>query len=203
MECNWKFAEKFIIWKWKQNKNKIWALKMILCYDLTRRKLSATRRLQSNCSEPHLVARDDSSGLERVWKPSQPVYCKQSRTGNRRRWVVSPIIWPSSYVYPKTEMAHVGGEKKKAQSLQFIGCTLAPYVGVPGFISRPGDLLSWLLLRRRTVLDFEFVRKRVWLLTQGSRVRFQALPDFSEQQWVWNGVHSASWTIWGATWMKK
>jgi hypothetical protein len=31
-----------------------------------------------------------------------------------------------------------------------------------------------------------------WLLTQGSRVRFPALPDFSEQQWVWNGVHSAS-----------
>jgi hypothetical protein len=32
----------------------------------------------------------------------------------------------------------------------------------------------------------------VWLLTQGSRVGFTALPDFSEQQWVWNGVHSAS-----------
>jgi hypothetical protein len=31
-----------------------------------------------------------------------------------------------------------------------------------------------------------------WLLTQGSMVRFPALPDFSEQQWVWNGVHSAS-----------
>jgi hypothetical protein len=31
-----------------------------------------------------------------------------------------------------------------------------------------------------------------WLLTQGSRFRFPALPDFSEQQWVWNGVHSAS-----------
>jgi hypothetical protein len=29
------------------------------------------------------------------------------------------------------------------------------------------------------------------------------LLDFSEQQWVWNGVHSASWTIWAATWMKK
>jgi hypothetical protein len=28
------------------------------------------------------------------------------------------------------------------------------------------------------------------------------LPDFSEQQWVWNGVHSALWTIWGATWKK-
>jgi hypothetical protein len=28
------------------------------------------------------------------------------------------------------------------------------------------------------------------------------LPDFSEQYWVWNGVHSASWTIWGATWKK-
>jgi hypothetical protein len=28
------------------------------------------------------------------------------------------------------------------------------------------------------------------------------LPDFSEQQWVWNGAHSASWTIWGATWKK-
>jgi hypothetical protein len=28
------------------------------------------------------------------------------------------------------------------------------------------------------------------------------LPDFSEQQWVWNGVYSASWTIWGATWKK-
>jgi hypothetical protein len=28
------------------------------------------------------------------------------------------------------------------------------------------------------------------------------LPEFSEQQWVWNGVHSASWTIWGATWKK-
>jgi hypothetical protein len=34
-----------------------------------------------------------------------------------------------------------------------------------------------------------------WLLTQGSRVRFPTLPDFPEQQWVWNGVHSASWTI--------
>jgi hypothetical protein len=32
----------------------------------------------------------------------------------------------------------------------------------------------------------------VWLLTQGSRVRFPALPDLSEQQWVCNGVHSAS-----------
>jgi hypothetical protein len=42
-----------------------------------------------------------------------------------------------------------------------------------------------------------------WLLTQGSWVRFPALPDFSEQQWVWNGVHSASWTIWGATWKKQ
>jgi hypothetical protein len=31
-----------------------------------------------------------------------------------------------------------------------------------------------------------------WLLTQGSRFRFPALPDFSEQQWVWKGVHSAS-----------
>jgi hypothetical protein len=41
-----------------------------------------------------------------------------------------------------------------------------------------------------------------WLLTQGSRVRFSALPDFSEQQWVWNGVHLFSWTIWGATWKK-
>jgi hypothetical protein len=29
------------------------------------------------------------------------------------------------------------------------------------------------------------------LLTQRSRVRFPALPDFSEYQWVWNGVHSA------------
>jgi hypothetical protein len=29
------------------------------------------------------------------------------------------------------------------------------------------------------------------------------LPDFSEQQWVWNGAHSASWTIWGTTWMEK
>jgi hypothetical protein len=29
------------------------------------------------------------------------------------------------------------------------------------------------------------------------------LPGFSEQQRVWNGVHSASWTIWGVTWMKK
>jgi hypothetical protein len=38
-----------------------------------------------------------------------------------------------------------------------------------------------------------------WLLTQGSRVSVPALPDFSEQQWVWNGVHSASWTIRGAT----
>jgi hypothetical protein len=28
------------------------------------------------------------------------------------------------------------------------------------------------------------------------------LPNFSEHQWVWNGVHSASWTIWGATWKK-
>jgi hypothetical protein len=28
------------------------------------------------------------------------------------------------------------------------------------------------------------------------------LRDFSEQKWVWNGVHSASWTIWGATWKK-
>jgi hypothetical protein len=28
------------------------------------------------------------------------------------------------------------------------------------------------------------------------------LPDFSEQQWVWKGVHSASRTIWGATWKK-
>jgi hypothetical protein len=41
-----------------------------------------------------------------------------------------------------------------------------------------------------------------WLLTQGSRVRFLTLPDVSEQQWVWTGVHSASWTIWGATWKK-
>jgi hypothetical protein len=24
------------------------------------------------------------------------------------------------------------------------------------------------------------------------RVRFPALPDFSEKQWVWNGVHPAS-----------
>jgi hypothetical protein len=45
--------------------------------------------------------------------------------------------------------------------------------------------------------------KSFWLLTQGSRVRFPALPDFSEQQWVWNGVHSASWTILGATWKKQ
>jgi hypothetical protein len=30
-----------------------------------------------------------------------------------------------------------------------------------------------------------------WVLIQRSRVRFPALPDFSEQQWVWNRVHSA------------
>jgi hypothetical protein len=30
-----------------------------------------------------------------------------------------------------------------------------------------------------------------WMQTQKSRVRFPALPDFSEYQWVWNGVHSA------------
>jgi hypothetical protein len=29
------------------------------------------------------------------------------------------------------------------------------------------------------------------------------LPDFSERQWVWNGAHSALWTIWGVTWMKS
>jgi hypothetical protein len=29
------------------------------------------------------------------------------------------------------------------------------------------------------------------------------LQDLSEQQWVWNGVHSASWTILGASWLKK
>jgi hypothetical protein len=28
------------------------------------------------------------------------------------------------------------------------------------------------------------------------------LPDCSEQQCFWKGVHSASWTIWGATWKK-
>ena len=33
----------------------------------------------------------------------------------------------------------------------------------------------------------------IWLQIQRSRVRFPALPDFSEWQWVWNGVHSASW----------
>ena len=27
--------------------------------------------------------------------------------------------------------------------------------------------------------------------------RFPALPHFSEWQWVWNGVHSASWASWG------
>ena len=32
----------------------------------------------------------------------------------------------------------------------------------------------------------------IWLQIQRSRVRFPALPDFSEWQWVWNGVHSAS-----------
>jgi hypothetical protein len=30
-----------------------------------------------------------------------------------------------------------------------------------------------------------------WLQTQRSRIRFPALSDFSEWQWVWNGVHSA------------
>jgi hypothetical protein len=34
--------------------------------------------------------------------------------------VVSGIMRPSSYVYPRTEMDHVGGEKKKALSLQEI-----------------------------------------------------------------------------------
>ena len=32
----------------------------------------------------------------------------------------------------------------------------------------------------------------IWLQIQRSWVRFPALPDFSEWQWVWNGVHSAS-----------
>jgi hypothetical protein len=32
-----------------------------------------------------------------------------------------------------------------------------------------------------------------WLQIQRSWVRFPALPDFSENQWVWNGVYSASW----------
>ena len=31
-----------------------------------------------------------------------------------------------------------------------------------------------------------------WLQIQRSRVRFPTLPDFSEQQWVWKGVYSAS-----------
>jgi hypothetical protein len=30
-----------------------------------------------------------------------------------------------------------------------------------------------------------------WLQTHSSRVWSPALPDFSEYQWVWNGVHSA------------
>jgi hypothetical protein len=32
-----------------------------------------------------------------------------------------------------------------------------------------------------------------WLQIQRSWARFPALSDFSEKQWVWNGVHSASW----------
>jgi hypothetical protein len=34
--------------------------------------------------------------------------------------------------------------------------------------------------------------KSSWLQMQRFRVRFPALPDFSEE-WVWNQVHSASW----------
>jgi hypothetical protein len=71
------------------------------------------------------------------------------------------------------------------------------------------QLLHWLnVLRWYTKVYTDFgpplwlVVKSFWLLTQGSRVRFPPLPDFSEKQWVWNGVHSASWTIGGATWKK-
>ena len=37
----------------------------------------------------------------------------------------------------------------------------------------------------------------IWLQIQRSRVWFPVLPDFPEWQWVWNGVHSASWASWG------
>jgi hypothetical protein len=35
--------------------------------------------------------------------------------------------------------------------------------------------------------------QRSWLQIQRSRVRFPALPDFSDTLLVWNGVHSPSW----------
>jgi hypothetical protein len=50
--------------------------------------------------------------------------------------------------------------------------------------------------------DFKNDVHSFWSGLDSTRVQFPALPDFSEQQWVWNGVHSASWTIWRAIWKK-
>jgi hypothetical protein len=130
MKCNWIFADKFIIckWKWNRRQNLVVKNDFILWLGSEKQWLSPEKNcLQSTdsgpnqerwkqnvrvyCSGPRLVARDDFSGLERVYKPSRPVKCKRSRTGNRRRWVVSSVIRPSSYAYPITEMDHVGGKK--------------------------------------------------------------------------------------------
>jgi hypothetical protein len=48
-------------------------------------------------------------------------------------------------------------EKFSHWALQFIGCTPAPYVGVPVFISRPGDHLSCLLVLSLKLGDGHFL----------------------------------------------
>jgi hypothetical protein len=61
-------------------------------------------------------------------------------------------------------------------------------------------LLPILLMQKALQLQAPYYSSLVLMMTEEdhvlsgwlSRVRFPTLPDFSEQQWVWNGLHSAS-----------
>jgi hypothetical protein len=57
-------------------------------------------------------------------------------------------------------------------------------------------LVSWTISPTETFVDFHRYTSPLWsngqsswLQIQGSRVRFLALPNFSEKQLVWNGIH--------------